>query len=109
MATESVVSQPTENERHKFIQSLKMLVSSSPTRMIFHLIPEKGQREWSPMDELIRDFSSQHHIPLVASYDSFAMADYYEMDGHWLPSGHQKAAEYLLSTVSMDGDRPSQR
>ena len=77
-----------------------MLKSAAGERpLIFYLIPEKDHKAASVMDEIVLSFATKHGIPVLSNYQEFSRDDYFELDGHWRPSGHAKAARYLQQAL----------
>lgn len=88
----------------KFMGSLNMIRDAAGERkLVFYLIPSRGQKTLSRMDQLVTIFAQTHHIPVLSNFEDFEPDDYFEFDEHWRPSGHQKAAQYLYRELSKLG------
>lgn len=80
----------------RFTQALKFLREAArSTPVVIHLIPLMGQTADSNMDGIVKQFAAEAGWPVVQEYGVFAPSDYLEQDGHWVASGHMKAAQYL--------------
>jgi hypothetical protein len=88
----------------RFALALKFLREAARgTPVVVHLISSKGQLADSPMDTIVKHFAADARWPIVQEYGVFSSTDYFELDGHWLPSGHAKAARYLHAALERLG------
>jgi hypothetical protein len=84
----------------RFTRALEFLqASSQSTPVLLHLIPFNGQIEDSFMDTVAKTYASRAGWAIAQDYRAFTAADYFTHDGHWLPSGHNKAAAYLHAAL----------
>jgi hypothetical protein len=84
----------------RFSSALELLRNAAGnTPLVVHLIPLKGQQETSRMDTLVGKFAAQYAVPLVQRYSLLSESDYFGQDGHWVVSGHTKAAGYLHTAL----------
>ncbi len=88
----------------RLAQAFKLLKEAArSTPVVIHLISSKAQVADSPMDTMVKQFAADAGWPIVQEYGVFSTSDYFEQDGHWLPSGHTKAAHYLHSALERLG------
>jgi hypothetical protein len=88
----------------RFAQALQFLREAAhSTPVVIHLIPSRAQIADSPMDRTVKQLAAGAGWAVVQEYGAFTAKDYFEQDGHWLPSGHTKAAHYLHDALKRLG------
>jgi len=88
----------------KFIRSLDLLREATGDRFFaFYLIPAPGQTSFSHMDEVVIRYGATHQVPVFSNFADFTKADYFQLDSHFLPGGHLKAARYLHKALTNRG------
>lgn len=88
----------------RFARALMFLREAAhSTPVVIHLISSRAQIIDSPMDSAVKQFAAGAGWPVVQEYGVFTGDDYFEQDGHWLPSGHTKAAQYLHDALERLG------
>ena len=92
---------PGDDRYTRALRFLRDAVGSTP--MVIHLIPLEAQTGDSQMDRVVKQFAATAGWPVVQDYGAFTPADYFAQDGHWLPSGHAKAARYLHAALATLG------
>ena len=94
-------------EVRKFNRSLELMVAAAgDTPLVFYVIgglSSLGQSTPTIVDRLVTAFARARDIPLLMNHRGFTAEDFYPLDMHFKPSGHEKAAMYLFGELSQLG------
>jgi hypothetical protein len=94
-------------EERKFNRSLELLQEAAgDTPLAFyvigglHVLKDPAPTD---VDRLVTAYTEVHEIPLLMNHRDFTEDDFYPLDLHFRPSGHEKAARYLFRELSQLG------
>jgi lysophospholipase L1-like esterase len=90
-------TEPTDRRLMRALEFLQTAARTTP--IVLHLIPFKGQMDDSYMDTTAKAFAAGAGWATAQDYRAFDDSDYFTHDGHWLQSGHEKAATYLHAAL----------
>lgn len=100
VAPAAAIAIDTGADDRRFTLALEFLQSAAGTTpVVLHLIPFKGQTTDSYMDTAAKAFAARTGWTTAQDYRAFSDSDYFTHDGHWLRSGHEKAATYLHAAL----------